>query len=501
MDWNGLTLTHLNKLSVLRLALDLVKADRCIHGDEVRILSELQSGFGLSQDDLNRIHYITLQQAADNLSSLDETTTQAIISMLNELMCIDNAIDYEENVLLTSIRMSIDSGSRDWCRIISSANVMDETTLKQIIYLEDGINRSVHETFGNRYDKLLITKAFNDLGLDFFYLPDVLDHLKGGMESDRMDSISPELLNSAMKYLVPSGSGVVPDRCVADIDSFDPDSFFHFLLSRYNISQSSLKADSFLLLKIRDSYILDDENNLTKTVDFLVMDMDRDVKERIYSFVSNFDKKRNRISYQGCYKILYDYLSSESRNVSQIVLNDRYEFFLQDSSRQKVVFESSPQARTFYLLLLRYKETLISQQCYEDAVRMLQDTDKTVYTDKSGSFDIEAFKSWLLKDGSDHAIVIYNAIVIYSCISTKDCGSVKFLDYIENIFSHRSSLKNYINKGFMAMSRLADSEKYRISYDGSVRTYNINAEISSFMMETDGAYIPLCRSGLWEMLK
>ena len=133
------------------------------------------------------------------------------------------------------------------------------------------------------------------------------------------------------------------------------------------------------MLKIRDSYYLDDENNLARSVDFFVIDLSDEVKKRIYAFVSNFDKKSNQISYEGCYKILCDYLSSESKNISHIVLVSRLDFRLKDASRTQLSFESSPQARTFYLLLLWYGEAGVNQSVFEDALVRLSQIDRNEY--------------------------------------------------------------------------------------------------------------------------
>lgn len=40
-----LRLTYLNELAVLRIAVDLVKADSRIHGDEISLLASLQEKF------------------------------------------------------------------------------------------------------------------------------------------------------------------------------------------------------------------------------------------------------------------------------------------------------------------------------------------------------------------------------------------------------------------------------------------------------------------------
>ena len=458
-----LGLSYMHKLSVLRIAIDLIKADNQIFGEEIAVLSELQRQFELTQQDVDGIHYITLQQAVEALKDLDAPAAEAVVGLMNDIMCVDNDIDYEENILLTSVKMSIDSKSKGWCNVITSLNVMDETSKKQIMYLEDVPSEAVHKVLDDKYDRLLITKAFNDLGLDFFYLPDAISGINAsGSFGSKANS---SLLRTAMKYLVPSAVAASGD---VREESFNPYEFFYFLLSRYNISPDVVKSHSFLMLKIRDSYYLDDDNNLVKAVDFFVLDLCMDVKKRIYKFVSNFDKKGSPVSYEGCYKILCDYLSSEAKTVSHLVLDAKYDFFLKDVHRTPLLFESSPQARSFYLLLLKNGEKGIAQQLFEEALEFLRRIDRGEYMHE-GLFDIGVFKAYLLSEGTDVTELIYNTIIIYSAISTKDTENVKFLDYIEKIFHYRSALKHYLNKGLADVEKLSGLAEFSVGFDSQMK--------------------------------
>ena len=475
-------LTYLNKLAVLRIAVDLVKADGRIHGGEVGILTSLRDRFELSQDDLDRIHYITLQQAVSSLKELDSYSAEAVLGILSEVMCIDNDIDYDENILFTSVYMSLNPQTRNWCNVVSSSGVMDETSLKQILYLESSPNAEVHRLFDNEYDKLLVTKSLNDLGLEFFYLPDVL----------RGEQKKRKLLDEAMRYLVPAGVA----RDASGLYEVSADGFFYFLLSRYKIDVSTLGTSSFLLLKIRDSYSLDDDNNLSKGVDFLIVDMRENVKERIYSFISKFDNHSEEISYEGCYKILYDYMSSAIKKVNRIVLDDRYEFCLMDQDMSRIAFESSPQARSFYLLLLRYGAIGVGQKLFEQALNYLGGIPD------DGSFSIEEFMVSLKEEATDVTRLIYNAVIIYSAVSSKEATGRKFLGYIESMFRNRSSLKNYINKGFSDSATLAEPERYCVSFDSESKSYAISADIAAFRVSAGHSREArmLSSSDLWRRL-
>ena len=300
------------------------------------------------------------------------------------------------------------------------------------------------------------------------------------------------LLKQAMRYLVPSGSANINH---GDIESLSAEDFYYYLLSRYRINTRSLKSQSFMLFKIRDSYCLDDDNNQTKGVDFFVIDMSADVKSRIYSFISRFDSKGNRIPYEGCYKILCDYLSSASKNISRVLLDDSYGFSLMDSERTRIVFESSPQSRVFYLLLLKYGPSGVSQETFEQALSLLKEIPD------DGSFDMGAFMSAMASSHSDASILIYNASVIYSEISGKEASSRKFLGYIESIFRNRSSLKNYVNKGFSEQVKLADAGLFSISFDQMTKRYSVAVGLQSFRVtDAFGTPAPLETVGFWRRL-
>ena len=494
-DLSGLSLSYIHKLSVLRLAVDLIKADNLIFGEEVAVLTDLQQQFGLTQQDVDGIHYITLQQAVESLKDLGVEAADMIVALLNDIMCVDNDIDYDENILLTSVKMSISQKSKSWCNVISTTNVMDETSQKQIMYLEDSPCEAAHKVFNDKYDRLLITKAFNDLGLDFFYLPDAISGMNPSVGLGAKDNTA--LLKQAMKYLAPSAVASSGES----EGTFNPYDFFHFLMSRYNVSADVLKSHSFLMLKIRDSYYLDDDNNLARAVDFFIMDISEEVKNRIYSFVSNFEKKSNLFSYEGCYKILCDYLSTESKNVSHIVLDAKYDFRLKDSVRTPLVFESSPQARTFYLLLLWYGENGVPQSLFEEAFSSLSHTDKDDFLCReTGVFDMNRFLAALQEEKTEVARLIYNTIVIYSAISTKDVENVKFLDYISKIFHYRSALKHYINKGFADVGKLSDPAAFSVMFDAQIKVYRLPAKVSRFVVEASGGLVHLTAGDLWKSL-
>ena len=471
---DSINLSGTQRRAVMKLAVELVKADDRIHSKEVAVLDELQSRLGLDQEELDLIHYLSLESAVTCLKDLDEDSTERVSNLFNEIMCSDNDIDFEENLLLSSISMSCDSGSRDWCRILSANATESEVPEKQIVFLEEKVSEAAHQVLDDKYDNLLISKAFGDIGIEFFYLPDIISEFDRHIdEGDKFG-----LLKRSMEYLMPAGDKIKLNNLKESLATLDTRTFYHLILSRFGIDPERIPYTAFLLVKIRDSHILDDSDTMRRTVDFLCIDLSSEVKKRVLAFVSHFDERRDLLSYKGYYKFLYDYLSSEAKTSNPITINAKGDFILE--SGDIISFKSAPQAKTLYLLLLSRGGKGISQTDFNKAVSFLKALDINEYLTSSGDFDLSRFKEYLTCKDDEYARVILDTITIYRTFSTKDSQKKAFLEYIQSILRHRSSLKTYINSGFASARKLANPEHFMVSFDPDTKTYSVSASPSLF---------------------
>jgi hypothetical protein len=184
------------------------------------------------------------------------------------------------------------------------------------------------------------------------------------------------------------------------------------------------------------------------------------------------------------------------------VLDSKFDFRLKDASRTLLTFESSPQARTFYLLLLWYGDAGLQQSLFEEALCRLSQLDKSEYLcSETGVFEMDKFQKNLYDENSEVSKLIYNTILIYSAISTKDTENAKFLDYVTKIFHYRSALKHYVNKGFADVAKLSDLSVFSIMFDAQMKVYRLPVKVSRFVTETsDGDLQCLSDHALWESL-
>ena len=470
---DSIDLSATQRRAVMKLAVELVKADDRIHSKEVAVLDKLQSGLGLDQEELDLTHYLSLESAVDCLKNLEEEPTRRIINLFNEIM-------------------SCDSGSRDWCRILSADAAESEAPEKQIVFLEGQTSEAAHLVLDDKYDNLLISKASGDIGIEFFYLPDIIREFGQHLEDD--DKFG--LLQRSMEYLVPAGDKIKLNNLKESLATLDTRTFYHLILSRFNIDPERIPYQAFLLVKIRDSHILDDSDTMRRTVDFLCIDISSEVKKRILAFVSRFDERRDLLSY----KFLYDYLSSEAKITNPISINSKGDFIL--GSGEIIRFKSAPQAKTLYVLLLSRGHKGISQTDFNKAVSFLKALDINEYLTSSGDFDFPRFNEYLAGKADEYARIILDTITIYRTLSTKDCQKKNFLEYIQSILQHRSSLKTYINSGFASARKLANPEHFTVRFDTASQTYSVSASPSLFTSTLGSTSTkPLTETTFWHSLK
>ncbi len=496
-----LNLTAAQKQAVFKLAVELVKADRRIHSREIGALTELRDALSLEQTQLDLIHYCTMQNAVEVLRGMDDGGKEKICQLFGSIMCSDNDIDFDERLLLAAVTMSVRSESGAWCSVITVPFAGSQSSERQIIFLEKRHCPPAHAVFGDAYDNLLISKAFGDIGLKFLYLPDIMRKLNSQLDAQCWSRDGKfELLRQSMGFIVPAGDKIKLNNLDSVLNSLDTPTFLRVILSRYGLPADVVPYDAFLLLKMSDSQVLNDSNALEGTTDFLCIDLTRDVKRRIFEFISRFDEQEHLISYEGYYKFIYDYLSSESKSVNPISLDAGFRFYAGDGTRRRIDFESSPQARTFYLLLLFYGPYGVGQDVFNEAVGLLENAYSGEYV-RDGLFDCPAFKARMTGMGGDASRLIVNALEIYGRISTKDDGSPEFVRYVANILRHRSSLKNYVNKGFRSCGVLAGPGRFEILYDGRSRSYMVNASPSDFIVDAGAGAVSLKDTVLWRSLK
>ena len=492
------SLTPIQKRALLKIAIELVKADNKIHSKEVSVLNDLQDVLALPQEELDLIHYIPLSDAASVVGQMSPPEVSAVLDIFDSIMKVDSDVDFEESLLYAAVKTACLPESAPWSRILSVPDLDVDLSDRQIVFLEKSYSEGAHKVLDDKYDNLLISKAFGDIGLHLFYLPNVLKDLglTGNAPNGRFG-----LLQKSMGYLMPAGDMIKIDGLKDSLGSFDSETFFKVVISRFGLSPGVFPFPAFLLIKFRSGVVLDDENAMHHSTDFFCLDISSDVKHRILSFVSYFGDNSYLLPYEGYYRILFDYFSSESKMNSEICLDTGFHFTLPSFGGKRIPFESSPQARTLYLLLLKYGQDGIDQETFRLAIDYLKSPEARHFV-SDDAFDLDGFVAKLTDGDERWRDVVFDTIRIYRSISTKDERNPRFLSYISSILSHRSTLKTYLNQGFDSVQELSDKQMYHVRFDRLTDTYSVGIGLSMFLIQEGGRTpVPLSGSRFWQSLR
>ena len=115
----AINLTAMQKRAAMKIAVDLAKADRQIHGSEVALLNDCQKELGLTDDELEMIHYLSLQDCISILAGLPQSEKEAMLSLFERVIQVDVDVDARERILLSSIKMALSDGSGSWTSVFS----------------------------------------------------------------------------------------------------------------------------------------------------------------------------------------------------------------------------------------------------------------------------------------------------------------------------------------------------------------------------------------------
>ena len=280
-------LNQIQKRAVFKLAVDLAKVDRQIHGNEIALLNSLQADLNVTKDELEMIHYMSLQQCLETLQSLNPAQKDAVGSFFQSMLGVDDDLDKREQMLFAAIQIALNDDSSRWAKVISVNGVENESPANQIIYLEKTWCENAHRVLDDKLDNLLITKALSEVGLQFFYLPQV------------KQNIDVDLLQRSMEYILPIKERCGKEDMEQSLQKITSIEFLKAFCSSYRLSPGNLPYEAFILAKVQEGEILNEEGRLSRCIDFLCIDVTSDIRKRLSHFVDLLDAPVSALCYDG----------------------------------------------------------------------------------------------------------------------------------------------------------------------------------------------------------
>lgn len=479
-------LSSIQRRALFKIAVDLVKSDNQIHCDEIAALQKIQEDFGLDVDETEMIHYLTLQESISVLSSLDDDSKRNVLQCLENLIKVDNDIDFHESLLLSGITLCLINPCD--AKIISSQNPTIDCDQHQIIYLEHRHCEQAHAVLDDKYDYLMLSNILSNCQMQLFYLPHILQLLAEG-DAER----TTDVLRKSIEYIVPSSHVNTLEHFRNSLQEMDVVKFTKLVETQANIRPEQIGMDAFLMIALQDTFVLDDDTNHHRTRDYLCINVASSVKSKVLKLVEQMQTSNLSINYYGYYRLLFDFLNADVRLMSKIVIDSHLDFVLLDLNDQHITFKSAPQAKTLYLLLVYYSKG-IAQSLWNAAEELCKQLGERNW------MDILDLKIALTRLGNEPALLIYNIISIYETISNRSADAVRLLEYVRSIITHRSSLKNYINAAINQVEQLANKDFYLVEFDPLSDAYRVQINADWLQIHSDDGIIPIASSPLWKKL-
>lgn len=295
----------IERAAVVRMLIDLIKADKVIDSREMDLYRELKSRFSITRHDEIEAYGLTLGQTIFIIKGMGMAEKAELVDIFDDMTLSDGFCPREEALLMLAIRYSLtDPGIQ--ADVISTR--IEDTWFdeRQVLYVESRHVKEVNAAI--TADMRAIAGELRLCGLDFVYLPEVIRHYI---------STPRELLYDVVSMLSPSLSREAVAGLITKIKLFKTDTFCIEQLHHKLGFQELGNTPPALLLRINQSKVGDQiyTNFLRIYLDSDVLATVRKVTDTFLSYntgdrivISNKKDEHGRFLYKGFYRQLFDIL-------------------------------------------------------------------------------------------------------------------------------------------------------------------------------------------------
>lgn len=363
------------KTAVVRIFVDLIKADRIIDTGEMVFYDEMRKKYNFSQDNEVEAMAMSFSEAISILKVSAGDLRREVLADCADATVSDGFCAHSEALLLITLRQALDDEESENVSVISipkkSFSVDDSTVLYVESKFDVETNRQIIDNYRNVYKEFLFS------GFHFVYIPNVIHHYK---ETDK------EMFRRMISFLAPSFSMDGVESVVDGLLTMTTESFCKDILcNRLNL-ENLREVNPSLLIKIGNNYVGDVEYS-----NLLCVEIEDGFVDFVTKFVDDFSsmlssdaltvpvgrEANNQYLYYGFYKQLLDIFLRRNNIRSRIVIDpNREEIFLPDIG-QKLNGLSRRDKAIYVLFLILMKDNGFSFNCPSSKIQMQRYKEKT----------------------------------------------------------------------------------------------------------------------------
>lgn len=363
------------KTAVVRIFVDLIKADRIIDTGEMVFYDEMRKKYNFAQENEVAAMAMSFSEAISILKASAEDLQREVLADCADATVSDGFCAHSEALLLIALRQALGEESED-VNVISIPKKSFSVDGSTVLYVESKFDVETNQQIVDNYRS--VYKEFLFSGFHFVYIPNVIHHYK---ETDK------GMFRRMISFLAPSFSMDGVESVMDGLLSMTTESFCKDILcNRLNL-ENLREVNPSLLIKIGNDYVGDVEYS-----NLLCVEIEDGFVDFVKKFVDDFSsmlssdtltvpigrEANNQYLYYGFYKQLLDIFLRRNNIRSRIVIDpNREEIFLPDIG-QKLNGLSRRDKAMYVLFLILMNDNGFSFNCPSSRIQMQRYKEKTV---------------------------------------------------------------------------------------------------------------------------
>ena len=363
------------KTAVVRIFVDLIKADRIIDTGEMVFYDDMRKKYNFAQENEVAAMAMSFSEAISILKVSAEDLQREVLADCADATVSDGFCAHSEALLLIALRQALGEESED-VNVISIPKKSFSVDGSTVLYVESKFDVETNQQIVDNYRS--VYKEFLFSGFQFVYIPNVIHHYK---ETDK------GMFRRMISFLAPSFSMDGVESVVDGLLSMTTESFCKDILcNRLNL-ENLREVNPSLLIKIGNDYVGDVEYS-----NLLCVEIEDGFVDFVKKFVDDFSsmlssdtltvpigrEANNQYLYYGFYKQLLDIFLRRNNIRSRIVIDPNREEIVLPDIGQKLNGLSRRDKAMYVLFLILMNDNGFSFNCPSSRIQMQRYKEKTV---------------------------------------------------------------------------------------------------------------------------
>lgn len=364
------------KTAVVRIFVDLIKADRIIDTGEMVFYDEMRKKYNFAQKNEVDAMAMSFSEAISILKMSAGDLRREVLADCTDATVSDGFCAHSEALLLIALRQALGDEESDNVSVISISKKSFSVDESTVLYVESKFDVETNQQIVDNYRN--VYKEFLFSGFQFVYIPNVIHHYK---ETDK------GMFRRMISFLAPSFSMDGVESVMDGLLSMTTESFCKDILcNRLNL-ENLREVNPSLLIKIGNDYVGDVEYS-----NLLCVEIENSFVDFVKKFVDDFSsmlssdtltvpigrEANNQYLYYGFYKQLLDIFLRRNNIRSRIVIDPNREEICLPDIGQKLSGLSRRDKAMYVLFLILMNDNGFSFNCPSSRIQMQMYKEKTV---------------------------------------------------------------------------------------------------------------------------